>query len=90
MAPRRPTDIPRTPDIPPAAPAQPLRKARSAIPPVLRAAVTPEERRAMIAEKAYLIAEQRGFAPGGETDDWLTAEIEVDALLEVSHGGSSQ
>jgi hypothetical protein len=90
MAPRRPTDSRRTPDVPLTPPAQSLRKPRPAIPPVLRAAVTPEERRAMIAEKAYLLAEGRGFAPGGETQDWLSAEIEVDALLKVSHGGSSQ
>jgi hypothetical protein len=67
-----------------------LRKPRTAIPPVLRPAVTPEERRAMIAEKAYLLAERRGFTPGGETEDWLVAEIEVDALLRISHGGASQ
>jgi hypothetical protein len=90
MAPRRPTDIPRTPDVPLTSTAQALRKPRAAIPPVLRAAVTPEERRAMIAEKAYLLAEARGFAPGGETEDWLRAETEVDALLKLSHGGSSQ
>jgi len=90
MAPRRPTDIPRTPDSPPATPAPALRKARTAIPPVLQPAVTPEERRALIAEKAYLLAERRGFAPGGETEDWLAAETEVDALLRISHGGSPQ
>jgi hypothetical protein len=38
-------------------------------------------RRAMIAEAAYLRAERRGFAPGGEVEDWLAAEREVDALL---------
>jgi hypothetical protein len=54
------------------------------------AAVTPEARHAMIAEKAYLRAERRGFTPGREADDWLAAEAEVDALLKLSHGGSSQ
>ncbi len=34
-----------------------------------------------IAESAYAYAEARGFAPGGEFDDWLRAEREVDALL---------
>ncbi|HEY8506795.1 MAG TPA: DUF2934 domain-containing protein [Steroidobacteraceae bacterium] len=43
--------------------------------------ITPEMRRAMIAEAAYLRAERRGFAPGGEVEDWLAAEREVDALL---------
>ncbi len=52
--------------------------------------VTAEVRHTMIAESAYLRAEQRGFAPGGETEDWLAAEAEVDALLALTHGGSSQ
>jgi hypothetical protein len=55
-----------------------------------RLALTPEARRAMISEGAYLRAERRGFAPGHETEDWLAAEAEVEALLRVSHGGSSQ
>lgn len=46
-----------------------------------RAGVTSEARRALIAEAAYLRAERRGFIPGHETDDWLAAEAEVDALL---------
>jgi len=32
-----------------------------------------------IAEAAYRRAEQRGFVPGGELDDWLAAEREYDA-----------
>lgn len=40
-----------------------------------------EDRLRMIAEAAYFRAEQRGFAPGRELEDWLAAEIEVDALL---------
>jgi hypothetical protein len=35
----------------------------------------------MVAEAAYYRAEQRGFAPGRELEDWLAAEIELDALL---------
>jgi hypothetical protein len=35
----------------------------------------------MIAEAAWLRAERRGFAPGGEVEDWLAAEAEIDALL---------
>lgn len=34
-------------------------------------------RQSMIAEAAYLRAEQRGFAPGHEMDDWLAAEQEL-------------
>lgn len=37
------------------------------------------ERHARIAEAAYRRAEQRGFAPGYELEDWLAAEREVDA-----------
>jgi hypothetical protein len=33
----------------------------------------------MIAVAAYFHAEQRGFAPGGEMDDWLQAEAECNA-----------
>jgi hypothetical protein len=44
----------------------------------------------MIAEAAYLRAERRGFSPGGEEEDWLAAEGEVDALLKARHGGTSQ
>ena len=37
-----------------------------------------DSREARIAERAYWRAERRGFAPGGEIDDWLAAEREVD------------
>jgi len=37
------------------------------------------ERQATIAREAYYRAEQRGFAPGHELDDWLAAEAHVDA-----------
>jgi len=41
--------------------------------------LTAAERHRRICELAYRRAEQRGFAPGGETEDWLEAEREVDA-----------
>ena len=41
--------------------------------------LTPAERHRRISELAYKRAEQRGFAAGNETDDWLDAEREVDA-----------
>ena len=44
----------------------------------------PEERRQLIAEAAYLRAESRGFAAGGEAEDWLLAEQEIDSRLRVS------
>jgi Protein of unknown function (DUF2934) len=62
---------------------RPLRSRKSPEPPTLRARVTAEARRALIAEAAYLRAERRGFSPGQETDDWLAAEAEVDALLKA-------
>jgi len=37
----------------------------------------PEALRHMIEEAAYFIAQQRGFAPGHEIDDWLAAEAQV-------------
>jgi len=33
---------------------------------------------------AYFKAEQRGFVPGLELDDWLAAETEFDDMLEQS------
>ncbi len=47
-----------------------------------------DERRAMIARHAYYLAEQRGFEPGHELDDWLTAERDVEGLA-VSPDGES-
>ncbi len=43
--------------------------------------VDPELRHKMIATAAYYIAEQRGFAPGHEQDDWYRAEVAVDRQL---------
>ena len=43
--------------------------------------ITPEERRKMIAERAYFNAEKRRFAPGQEEQDWLEAEKKVNALV---------
>jgi hypothetical protein len=40
-----------------------------------------KDRESRIAEAAYLRAQQRGFEPGYELEDWLAAEKEVDALL---------
>jgi hypothetical protein len=83
----------RSPDRPapakPASPASPTGVRKSA-PNAPRMALTREGRQALIAEKAYLRAEHRGFTPGHETEDWLAAEAEVDVLLKVSLGGSSQ
>ena len=40
--------------------------------------VDPAERERRIAEAAYRRAEQRGFEPGAELDDWLCAERDID------------
>ena len=45
-----------------------------------------DQRAALIAEAAYLRAQQRGFTPGHEIEDWLAAEAEVDAKLMRSTG----
>lgn len=37
------------------------------------------ERELLIAKEAYRLAEQRGFAPGHELDDWFMAVGLVDA-----------
>ena len=49
--------------------------------------VSAEERRRLIAEAAYFKAERRGFAEGGELDDWVEAEAEIDALLKPRGSG---
>jgi len=89
MATRRSTDVPTDPAVRTDAPRAGARARRSPAVPA-RVGLTAEARREMIAEGAYLRAERRGFAPGHETEDWLAAEAEVDALLKVGHGGSSQ
>lgn len=43
--------------------------------------ITPELRRQMIEEAAYLLAERRGFSAGDPVVDWLTAEKDIDKLL---------
>ncbi len=53
---------------------------------VLKSSATPvsaEVRRLMIAEAAYYIAEQRGFAAGNHVEDWLLAEKQIDATLSA-------
>ena len=40
-----------------------------------------DEMHKLVAEAAYYRAEQRGFAPGSEVEDWLTAEAQILAGL---------
>ena len=44
--------------------------------------LTAEARRRRIAIAAFYRAEARGFSPGGEVEDWLEAEREIEALEE--------
>lgn len=43
--------------------------------------IDPAERQRLIAERAYFYAEKRGFAPGGELQDWFEAEAEIEQVL---------
>ena len=47
------------------------------------------DREQRIAVRAHQLAEARGFAPGGEMEDWLQAEREVDAQAGAAGNGSS-
>jgi len=97
MTPRRPNEPQDDKSAAAPAPARP--RAKSTTPRVRKTAaktvavtltVSEDVRRGMIAEAAYLRAERRGFSPGGEHEDWLAAEAEVDALLKARHAGTSQ
>jgi hypothetical protein len=37
----------------------------------------------MVSEAAYYKAEQRGFIPGYEEEDWLAAENEILSMLDL-------
>jgi hypothetical protein len=43
--------------------------------------ISAADRLRMIETAAYYRAERRGFVSGHETDDWLSAELEIDALI---------
>jgi Protein of unknown function (DUF2934) len=94
MASRRTPDLPRTPEVistkKRARPRTTSRSDQLTANFPSGAEVSHETRRAMIAEAAYLRAEQRGFASGYEVEDWLLAEREVDALLSAHRGQAPQ
>jgi hypothetical protein len=58
----------------------PVKKSPS-VDPVRFAQPTAESRYRLIAELAYLKAQERGFEPGHEVEDWLAAEVEIDTRL---------
>jgi hypothetical protein len=43
--------------------------------------VTNVERQQLISEAAYFRAQERGFTPGRELEDWLAAEIQIEELM---------
>ena len=49
-----------------------------------------KDRDSRIAEAAYLRAQQRGFEPGYELEDWLAAEKEVDTMLASNDAQDSR
>ena len=73
------------PNTAPAAKARtkPSRSAPGSRSKVLMASPAPVAREQMIAERAYFLAEQRGFGDGAALDDWLAAEREIDARLSI-------
>ena len=67
-----------------AAPARPRASRATAVKSRAKASlVTQDERMRLIAEAAYYKAEKRDFTGGGELEDWIEAEAEIDALLSV-------
>ena len=79
-------DRPGRPRRPAATPSVPSKAAApiAPSPPPASTYIEPERRRAMISEAAYYLAERRGFCPGGEFEDWLAAESEIDQALSAS------
>ena len=59
------------------------KKRASTPPPGPGSAISAEERAMLIARAAYCRAEKRGFAPGGELQDWIEAEAEVLQLIDA-------
>lgn len=49
---------------------------------------SPQQRRFMIAEAAYYLAERRGFAPHNEWADWFDAEEKIDRLIQTADSRS--
>jgi hypothetical protein len=47
--------------------------------------IDPDVRRRLVASEAYFLAERRGFAAGHELEDWVAAEMAVNARLQPMH-----
>jgi hypothetical protein len=52
----------------------------------VRAQVASEDTRRQIAEAAYFRAQERGFEPGHELEDWVEAESEVMGRISGAAG----
>jgi hypothetical protein len=71
----------------PKAPAVPAARRPARAKPVQAAApgsISPTEREELVRLAAYFRAEQRGFAPGREWEDWLIAEAEVSVNVDAA------
>jgi PHD/YefM family antitoxin component YafN of YafNO toxin-antitoxin module len=44
--------------------------------------ISNEERYRMVQESAYLLSEKQNFEPGRDMDNWLLAEIQIEALMK--------
>jgi hypothetical protein len=53
------------------------KKGNSEARPASGPSISAQERQMLISRAAYFRAEKRGFAPGGELQDWVEAEAEV-------------
>jgi hypothetical protein len=45
--------------------------------PIAPPSMSAQEQQMLVAQAAYFRAERRGFAPGGELQDWVEAEAEL-------------
>ncbi len=53
----------------------------STLPKTKRRAISEDERRRMIAEAAYYLAEQRAFTGGDPDSDWRQAEVQINRMI---------
>ena len=77
---QRKPPVPAKPAAAAEAPPKPAQARKPAAKARIPAAGVPD-RMVMVAEAAYYLAQRRGFRPGGELEDWLAAEAEIDLLL---------
>jgi hypothetical protein len=56
---------------------RPLKQEEAPVQPTRPPAIADDQLRQRIAEAAYYRAQQRGFSPGYELEDWLAAEDQI-------------